>query len=172
MDLQDTYVRTLSVSTRFDKRYAEAYFDVKLTNNRDATILNYNVTFFVDILQEQLRVKIYKQRDENDRLFSLLMFNTPVDTCKVGKGVQATFFSKMIAENLVGSLNVNYTCPFKKYTPHIATDLLITDKFLPPMPIEQEFKAEIKVFGIIKEKKGWTFLYDQVYIGTFKKIRI
>ena len=162
-------MRYLNITSKVDKKYVIAHFDSKLTEDREATILNYNVTFLTDILTEQLRVKVSLKRDDNDDKFLMVVLNTPINSCKISKGVLATFFTRVLAENLFKSINHEHTCPFKKNDPHIFTDFAITDKFLPSSIIERKFKIEVKIFGIIKERKGWTYLYETLAFGTYKK---
>ena len=158
-----------NITSKADKKYAVTYFSGRLTDDRESTILNYNVTFLVDIIEEQMRVKLSRKRDANDEKYSMVVFATPINSCKIIKGVYATFFTRMLVENLFKSINTNYTCPFKKNSTHVYTDFKITDSFCPPMPIEASFKLEMKMFGRIKERKGWTHTYDILGFGTFKK---
>ena len=156
-------------TSKADKKYAVTYFSGKLTDDRESTILNYNVTFLVDVIEEQMRVKLSKKKDAHDEKYSLLVFTTPINSCKIIKGVYATFFVRMLVENLFKSINTNYSCPFKKDVTYAFTDYIITDSFCPPMQIEALFKLEIKMFGRIKDRKGWTHTYDILGFGTYKK---
>ena len=166
---QDAYLRFSNYTSKADKKYVIAYHNSKLTGDREATLLNMNVTFLTDVLIEQQRVKLSVNKDDSDDNFSLVVFSTPINTCKISKGVHATFFSRVLAENLFKSITHDFTCPFKKNVPLIFTDLLITDKFIPPSITLRKFKLEIKFFGIIKERKGWTYLYETLAYGTYKK---
>ena len=157
------------MTSKVDKKYVIAHFNSNLTEDREATILNYNVTFLTDILNEQQRIKLSVNKDDSDDKFSLVVFSTPINSCKISKGVVATFFSRVLTENLFKSITHEYTCPFKKNDPHIYSDFVITDKFIPPSITERKFKLEIKLFGIIRERKGWTYLYETVAYGTYKK---
>lgn len=142
-----------------------------MSNSADGEngILNYDVLFLVEVSREQQRVKLLTQKNEMDEKYSRVLLTTPVDTCKIHKGVQTNIFTKIVMENFIDALNVNFTCPFRKGLFFKVTNCTFTDKFLPPFPVEMKFKVELELFGKIKGKKGWTFLYSQTYFGRFKK---
>jgi Protein of unknown function (DUF1091) len=139
------------------------------TSDSESTSLNFVLQFFVEVVREQQRIKLSFCKDESDQNYSQLVLSTPVDTCKISKGVQSNIIMRAFSENILKSSNDNFTCPFKKNSVHSLADCLITDSFFPSMFIEKRFKFEANFYGIIKEKKGWTFLHSMVVYGRFKK---
>lgn len=149
-----------------DKKYIIA--SVNFSNSDTSLILNYEVTFLEEVLREQQRIKISGPKDNSDQNLSRLMFSTTVDTCNVSKGVLSNFVTKMMPQNILKIFNSNYTCPFPKNSKHKLVNCTITDKFIPPLP-ETKFKFEIDLYGKIRGKKRWTYLYSAKAFGSFKK---
>lgn len=69
----------------------------------------------------------------------------------------------------MGSFNNDYVCPFKKNSLHKLTNCSITDKNFPLLTAEMKFKIESKLYGMIKGKRGWTYLYEFQAFARFKR---
>jgi Protein of unknown function (DUF1091) len=152
-----------------DKRYVNATYSFGNTPDGEASVLNYDVFFHVDILREQQRMNFFTPIDENDKDYSKLVMSTPIDSCKLSKGVQTQLFSKVLLENHKRSHNIPYTCPFLKNVHLTLTNCTLTDTFLPPMQNEFKFKVLINFYGKLKGKKGWTFTYGLKTFGRYRK---
>jgi Protein of unknown function (DUF1091) len=152
-----------------DPKYVSSNYWFNNTPDGEAVKLSFDLKWFVEVIQEQQRIKLTVCKDEKDTNYSLLIASTPVDSCKVAKGVRSNLLMKVLHENFMGSYNDNFTCPFKKDSVYKLTDCLITDAYLPPMLEEKRFRYEGKFYGIIKGKKGWTYLYTTVIYGRYKK---
>jgi Protein of unknown function (DUF1091) len=139
------------------------------TADGESTSLSFVLQFFVEVVREQQRIKLSFCKDESDQNYSQLLLSTPVDTCKISQGVQSNFIMKIYQENFMKTSNSPFVCPFKKNSVLKLTDCLITDKFIPPIFGKKRFKYESNFYGIIKGKKGWTFLHSIVLYGRYGK---
>lgn len=151
----------------FDKKYVNSSLRISSTSDGESGVVNLDQFYYQDILRGQQRIQISINKDDNDGNYSRILFKSPVDTCKLFIGT--SFFTRALMENVKKSVNRNFTCPYGKNVWYSVTNLTITDKFIPPMPVEKKFKLESKTFGMIKEKKGWAYLFDFVLYGRYKK---
>lgn len=124
--------------------------------------------FLVDVLKEQQRVKITMATSKDDN-YSREFLNTKIDTCRIAKGVMTSMFTRALMESFAESSSFNYTCPFLKNIPIEVKNHIITDKFFPPMPFEQRLKIDFSIYGFLKERKGWTYIYNATIYLRFKK---
>jgi hypothetical protein len=166
---QFAYIQFNSIITSDDPKYVNSSYWFNNTPDGEAVKLSSVTKFFVEILREQQRIKLTVCKDEADTDYSLHVLSTPVDSCKISKGVKTNILTKVLHENFKLSFDDSLTCPFKKNSVLRLDDCLITDTFLPPMLVEKRFRYEGKFFGIIKGKKGWTYLYTIVLHGRYKK---
>lgn len=123
--------------------------------------------YYQDVFRGQQRIQISIKNDDRDGNYSRVLFKSPIDTCKLFSGT--SFFTRAILENVKQSVNRNFSCPFVKNVWYNVTNLTITDKFITPMPVEKKFKLESKTFGMIKDKKGWAYMFGFVLYGRYKK---
>lgn len=155
--------------TNADEKYASINYTSRLSDDGQSTIINCNSTFFVDLLQVQQRTNATLKRDPLDEKYSVQVLATTIDTCKLGKGVQTTFLQKTYMATFAQSANFKIVCPFPKNQQIIISNLSLTDALLPPMPIEKKFKVRTKTFAKIIGKKGWTFIFENIWYGSYKK---
>lgn len=149
--------------------YANVSYWVNNTADGKSGLIHADVRFLIEITKEQQRVKIYAQVNENDTKLSHLVVSTPLDSCRMFKGVQMTFFSRVMMENFLKSLDSNISCPFKKESHFHLRNQMYSDNLLPPTTFEKHFKYEGEFFGMIPGKKGWNFLYSLNVFGRYKK---
>lgn len=166
---QESYLLIDSISVNVEKKYVNAVYSAQNTSDGEGSLLSFDVEFLVEVLREQLRLKMFTPRDESDQEYTKLYMSTPIDTCKVHTGVRTTLLMKVVFENFMKSVNSDYTCPFAKNSHIKLTNCTLTDNLLPPIPNEQKFKIEIDYYGIIKGKKGWTYMYGTKTYGRCRK---
>lgn len=152
-----------------DRNYINATVTFQNSSDGENSILNYDVIFLIEVIREQQRLKVFIPQDKNDRIYTKLYLSTPIDTCKIHKGNRVTLFTKVMFENFMTNLNVPYTCPFPKNSHHQMRNCTLTDNFLPPIPVEQKFKVELDIYGIVGKKKKWTYLYGTEFYGRCRK---
>lgn len=146
-----------------------ASFRVSNSSDGESGILNFDVVFLKEILREQLRIKVYTQGDTKDKRYSHLLLSTPIETCKLNKGIFTTIVQRVVMENYFNSLNNNLTCPFAKNSHHKLTNCKITDHLIPPLSTEKLFKYETSSYGMLRGQRGWKNLYYFEIYGRVKK---
>lgn len=144
-------------------------FRVSTSTDGEAGILDFDVIFLEEVLREQLRIKITIPIDENDKNFSQVVLSTRIEFCKSVNGVFTTIFSRIVMENCYNSLNNNLTCPYPQNSHFKLRNCRITDKYLPPIAKEKQFKVEGNIFGMIKGRKVWKIIYKYEIYGRVKK---
>jgi hypothetical protein len=122
-----------------------------------------------EILQQQDRIKISTMANENDEQFSFNYLTTSVNFCRFLKGVNGNAFTRVIAENYFQSLQQNLSCPMAKNLKIEVINCTVTDKFMPPMPVETSYKFSDDVVGKIKGTKGWVNMYSYDVYFHYKK---
>jgi len=50
----------------------------------------------------------------NSSEYDIPVFKTKIDTCRIAKGIQSSFFIKTILENFDKSSDFKIVCPYKK----------------------------------------------------------
>lgn len=114
-------------------------------------------------------MKIFLAVDENDKMYSQKLFDTPQDLCKVSQGVRNNFFTKIFMENFEKSANFLLSCPVPKNTSLKLTNCVMTDKYILPTLVEKKFKVICNFFGMVNGKKEWLPLYSTAIYGRFKR---
>lgn len=152
-----------------NKRYTEFNYTLKLSDDREKTILNVNTTFFVDFLQMKETMNVTYKKDAHDEKYSVPFLSTSLNACRMGKGMRPTVLQRVFLATLPQASNTPIYCPFPKNKLIIVTNLTLSDTFLPPMSIEKQFKVHVKSFMQIKDKKGWTFYNEHFWYGKYKK---
>lgn len=152
-----------------DKRYSEINYTARLSDDRESTIINANVTYFVDILGVQERFNVSFKKDPQDEKYSVPYWTSTINSCRFGKGVQPTIVQRIFIAAFSQASDFKINCPFSKNKVITVSNLTLSDTFLPPMKIEKQFKVNSKGYAIIKEKKGWTFTNENTWYGRYKK---
>jgi Protein of unknown function (DUF1091) len=147
-------LRFEKILLKFNPSFVNASFSVNNTADGEAGILNYWIIYSKTVLREVWKLNVKFAKDERDDKYSQLFLSTPISTCKIYEGMQATVFTRVVMENYYKSLNFNLTCPFQKDTLMTLTNCKITDKFIPTTLGEKRVKVEIETSGIIEGMKG------------------
>lgn len=150
-----------------NSKFASVNVSVLETPDGQGSMVTVFTSFSVDILREEQRIEVFIPKTEDPEKYVIKIYQSKVETCKTNK--VPSRYVNTVQENFSTSSNFNYSCPIPKNFLIKITNLTITDKFMPPMPIEQNFRFNIKFFGMIKEQTGWVFLYNQSYFGRYKK---
>lgn len=108
------------------------------------------------------------KRDPRDEKYSVPFISTSLNPCKIVKGMLPTVMQRSLLATFAESSNTEMYCPFPKNKRVIVSNLTITDSFLPPMKIEKNFKIHTMVYIKIKEKKGWIFINENTWYGSYK----
>lgn len=145
-----------------------ATYQVSTSPDGNTGLLNAKTICFVDILRLQHRVKLAVPKDQKDSNYSQIVFQTPIDMCRIAKGIQSSIVTRTFMENIAGS-EANIKCSYPKGSEFVIKNLTVTDQFLPPIPIEMKFMYENNVHAVIGGKKGWTYLYRLRVFGRGKK---
>lgn len=144
-------------------------FNVSTSSDGSAGLWNLRILYLVDVLREQQRIKISIPANEKDSNYSLTPFQTILDNCRFANGILSSFLSRAFMENFGNGSNTANTCLHPKGSEYRVTNLKFTDKFFPPMPIEQKFRFETKVYSLIRGRKGWTYMHRLLTFGRYKK---
>lgn len=153
-----------------DKRYADFNITLKNTKDGKAIVINSTLSYFVELLAEVTKVNILVQNDDQDFQYSNQLLETKINTCNTSsKGQRASLFAGMFTDYILKAVDVKYSCPFKKNFKRAISNQIITDVWLPAIPVEQKFKLKFRVFSRIKERKGYINTFNCTIYGRIKK---
>jgi len=114
-------------------------------------------------------VDIKAAKTLNSSQYDISVFKTTFDICRFAKGIQSSFFVRVLFENFDKSADFKQTCPVKKVIEGTSENhqlmklfqgvyniinMEITDTFIPPVPklIFPEGKAKLYIKTMIKGK--------------------
>jgi len=108
-----SYLKFDKLTTTSNYNYANASFEV--INDKDGEVLlSFVVDYKVEIFKEQILLKLATQKDAVDQNYERVIFNTPVDICKISEGVRSNIITRVVMENFMKSFDHDLKCPFKK----------------------------------------------------------
>lgn len=117
----------------------------------------------------QARFKVTIKKDPTAEKYSITVFETSTNPCRMGKGVRPSIYDRVFMQSFEQSSKIKIACPVRKNQRLVLNNLTLTDELLPPMPIEKKFKLHSYLYGKIKEKRGWTYIADTCWYGSYKK---
>lgn len=151
------------------KNYSDCNYTFRLSDDRESTIYSANTTFFVDVLRMQERFNVTLKKDPLDEKYSVHFLTTTINPCMFGSGRRPTILQRVLMATFEQSSDTKMHCPFPKNKVLTISNLTFTDALLPPMNVEKHFKVHTRLYGVIKDKKGWTFMADNTWYGSNKK---
>jgi Protein of unknown function (DUF1091) len=147
-------------------------FSVKVTPDRKSGLVSGIWEYKESCDEIEERVKLFRAADDQDYDVSHYIFGFTMSYCRFSEMAERNIVVRMMAENFLSSINANFSCPIKKGTTLVLNNMLVTDKFLPPMPIEQRFRLEFGGYGKHTGQKKFGRFYKVDYYLKVKKLRI
>lgn len=111
--IQECTVLVHHIAVSYNEKLATLWFNISNDGIHDS-LINVTSEFFVDFEKITCNVKINIPENKNDQNYRREVHKTSLDLQKFFEGVQGSFFSRVMLENIYQSINFVPGFPMKK----------------------------------------------------------